>query len=169
MKIIPLDGSIHDRRNFDCGDLSLNKFLQEQAQQKAKRFGSKTVVLVHDDDPTTILGYHTTLIAHVETTAMPEGRLGKDPIPMLFLARFAVDQRFQGKGFGRILLIDVLKKAKVIAEATALFGVVLDAILVAIDDEAERFYLKFEFKALTDRPRHLYLPIGTILQLLDNG
>jgi GNAT superfamily N-acetyltransferase len=165
LKIIPLDGSIHDRRNFDCGDLSLNKFLQEQAQQKAKRFGSKTVVLVHDDDPTTILGYHTTLIAHVETAAIPESKLGKDPIPMLFLARFAVDQRFQGKGFGRVLLIDVLKKAKAIAEATALFGVVLDTI----DDEAERFYLKFEFKALTDRPRHLYLPIGTILQLLDKG
>lgn len=165
MNIIPLDGGIHNRRNFDCGEPSLNKFLQEQAQQAAKRFGSKTVVLVDDDanaDPAIILGYHTTLISHVETAAIPEGKFGKEPVPMLLLARIAIDRRFQGKGFGSFLLMDVLKKAKAIADATALFGVFLDAL----DDNVEKFYLKFGFKALTDKPRHLYMPIGTIVEMV---
>jgi len=162
LKIVPLDGGVHDRSNFDCGQPSLNNFLQQQAQQAARRYGSKTFVLVHDDDEQTILAYHTTLFAQIEPGIIPQGRLGRNPIPMLLLARFAVDRRVQGKGFGKILLVDVWRRAKVIAENTALYGVVLDAI----DDDAEKFYQKFGFKALTDNPRHLYMPIGTILELL---
>ena len=162
MKIVPLDGGVHKRNNFDCGQPSLNNFLQQQAQQAAKRYGSKTFVLVQDDDQETILGYHTTLFTQIDPAVIPQGRLGRGPIPMLLLARFAVDSRVQGKGFGKILLIDVLRRAKLIAENTALYGVVLDAI----DDDAQKFYLKFGFKALTDSPRRLYMPIGTILELL---
>jgi GNAT superfamily N-acetyltransferase len=165
LNIIPLDGGIHNRRNFDCGEPSLNKFLQEQAQQAARRFGSKTVVLVDDDanaDPTIILGYHTTLIAHVDPAAIPEGKFGKELVPMLLLARIAIDRRFQGKGLGSFLLMDVLKKAKAIADATALFGVFLDAL----GDDVEKFYLKYGFKALTDKPRHLYMPIGPIVEMV---
>jgi GNAT superfamily N-acetyltransferase len=161
LKILPLDGGLHNRAAFDCGEPSLNTFLQQQAQQAARRYGSKTFVLVQEDDEQTILGYHTTLLAQVDPAIIPESRLGRGPIPMLLLARFAVDRRMQGKGFGKILLVDVWRRAQIIAANTALYGVVLDAL----NDEAEKFYEKHGFKALTDKPRHLYMPIGTIREL----
>jgi len=165
LKIVPLDVGVHKRGNFDCGEPTLNKFLREQPQQAARRYGSKTFVLVHEDDPETIIGYHTTLLTQTDPSIIPKSKLGKAPLPMLLLGRLAVDRHIQGKGFGSILLIDVLRRAKIIGENTALYGVVLDAL----NQQAEKFYLKHGFEPLTDDPLHLYIDIGTIRQLLGEG
>jgi GNAT superfamily N-acetyltransferase len=77
------------------------------------------------------------------------------------LARVAVDRRFQGQGVGELLLFDVLGRAVVISEQTGLYAVVLDALT----ESAKTFYLRYGFRELLDDPFHLYLPIGTIIEL----
>lgn len=85
----------------------------------------------------------------------------KSRIPALLLARLAVDSQSQRQGIGEFLLLDVLKRAVIISEQTGLYAVVLDALT----ERAKSFYLSYGFKELLDDPLHLYLPIGTILEL----
>lgn len=151
---------LHNRKAFDCGEPSLNQYLQQQARQSAEKRISRTFVAVTAQDSPEILGYHTTLVTTLEVTQVP-AKVGKARIPALLLARLAVDQQFQGQGVGEFLLLDVLRRAVVISEQTGLYAVVLDAPT----DNAKSFYLRYGFSELLDDPFHLYLPIGTIIEL----
>jgi GNAT superfamily N-acetyltransferase len=157
--IVPL-ASHHDRKDFDCGEPSLNQYLQQQARQSAAKHISRTFVAVEDEKTPAILGYHTTLVTILEVTQVPT-KISKSRIPALLLARLAVDQRFQGQGIGEFLLLDVLRRAVVISEQTGLHAVVLDALT----DRAKDFYIRYGFTELLDDPYHLYVSIGTILKL----
>ena len=150
----------HDRKAFDCGEPSLNQYLQQHARQSAEKRISRTFVAVTKPDSPAILGYHTTLVTTLEVTQVPT-KLGKAKIPALLLARLAVDQQFQGQGVGEFLLLDVLRRAVIISEQTGLYAVVLDALT----ENAKSFYLRYGFRELLDDPFHLYVPIGTIIEL----
>jgi predicted N-acetyltransferase YhbS len=85
----------------------------------------------------------------------------RHPVPVILLARLAVDLGARGQGIGRVLLVDALRRSLAIAEQLGVFAVVVDAI----DDQARDFYLKFDFRELTDDRMHLYLPIKFIRKL----
>ena len=160
MIILPLNNS-HDRKSFDCGEPSLNEFLQRYARQSAAKRISKTAVAVAHETATEIFGYHTTLVTTIKIEHIPV-KLGKTGIPSYLLARLAVDLNQQGKGIGEDLLYDVFRRAVLIAEQTGLYAVVLDAL----NDRAKKFYLSYGFQELLDDPLHLYLPVETIVQSL---
>ena len=80
---------------------------------------------------------------------------------MLLLAWLGVDSRFQGQGLGQVLIFDVLRRARIIAQQTALHGVILDAL----NDRAKALYLRLGFIPLKDEEWGLFMPIGTILSL----
>ena len=159
MIIVPLS-TLHDRQAFDCGEPSLNQYLQQHARQSAERRISRTFVAVTAPEAPVILGYHTTLVTTLEVTQVP-AKVSKARIPALLLARLAVGRQFQGQGVGEFLLLDVLRRAVVISEQTGLYAVVLDALT----ETAKSFYLRYGFRELLDDPFHLYLPIGTIIEL----
>jgi predicted N-acetyltransferase YhbS len=103
----------------------------------------------------------------VEKAAVPE-RVAKGvpnrPIPVVLLARLAVDRRFQGKGLGKGLLRDALVRALAAAEAVG-----VRAILVhAKDEEAARFYSQFGFTASPTDPLHLMLLIKDLRRTLQS-
>jgi predicted N-acetyltransferase YhbS len=76
-----------------------------------------------------------------------------EPIPIVLLARLAVDQREQGQGLGSALLKDALQRAY--AGAEIIGG---RAILVhAIDAEAAAFYRRFGFESCPGLELHLML------------
>lgn len=158
--ILVLLSSHHDRKGFNCGEPSLNQYLQQHARQSAAKRISRTFAAVEDEKTPTILGYHTTLVTILEVSQIP-AKISKSRIPALLLARLAVDQRFQGQGIGEFLLLDVLRRAVVISEQTGLHAVVLDALT----DRAKDFYLRYGFSELLDDPYHLYIPISTIIDL----
>jgi predicted N-acetyltransferase YhbS len=75
------------------------------------------------------------------------------PIPVVLLARLAVDQRFQGKGLSTALLRDALARALTAADAAG-----VRAFLVhAKDEEAASFYSQFGFAPSSTDPLHLML------------
>jgi predicted N-acetyltransferase YhbS len=149
----------HDRQRFDCGVESVNRYLRESARQHASKDLSLTFVLVEEPGDAQILGFFTLLMSSVETEIIPQKGLPPGgTYPVVLLAQFGVDTRFQGRGLGRDLLYEALWRSLQAAEHVGCAAVVLDAI----DEKALAFYTALGFHALSDDPRHVWMPMSTI-------
>lgn len=156
MRVLPLTGS-HDRQGFDCGRQELNDWLRQVARQHQDKRLSKTFVAIREDAPDRILGYYALTLAELENRHLPQAWRKKLPrrIPGVRLGRLAVDQHYQGKGLGELLLVDALTRARrVYAEAGGI-GLFVDAI----DEQGAGFYRRFGFEACPDNPLLLFLPV----------
>lgn len=155
--------SDHDRAEFSCGHESLDHFLKQFASQNQKTGVSRTFVALRPGEKT-IRGYYSLAAGSVQLQNLTEHqrkRLPKYPVPVAHLGRLAVDRTMQGQGLGSHLLLDALRR---ISQAERNLGI--HAIeVVAIDDTAKRFYLKYGFTELTDDPHHLFISMKTIRQL----
>ena len=110
---VPLE-NVHKKKNFDCGKPSLNSYLHVQAKQDMKRRLSVCFVLA--DNQNKIDGYYTLSNASIPREWVPEDIGRKLPpayvdLPTTLLGRLAVDVTAKGKGFGKDLLIDALKRS----------------------------------------------------------
>lgn len=83
---------IHDSSAFDSGNEALNRFIKLYALQGQRAGISQTYVAT---DGSEIAGYHTIVVGQVAHNDAPE-RLTKGvprhPIPVIILARLAVDR-----------------------------------------------------------------------------
>jgi GNAT superfamily N-acetyltransferase len=133
-----------DRTSFRSGDADLDRFFHRFAGQNQFRHHlGVTYVAVQDR---CVLGYCTVAAAHVEIEDLPpatRGKLPRYPLPVLRLARLAVDQSARGQGVGLQLLRFVLRLARQMADEYGCVGVVVDA-----KPEAEAFYAKYGFIAV---------------------
>ncbi len=148
----PLTGA-HDTSEFDCGKAELTDWLRRHALANHQA-GSARVFVVHRENR--VVGYYALAAASVEHEEAPERirrGLARHPIPVILLARLAVDRREQGKGLGAALLKDAL-----IRTARAADEVGARAVLVhAKDDDARAFYERFDFEPSPTDPLHLFL------------
>jgi hypothetical protein len=153
----------HDRESFDCGEGSLNTFLQKHARQNDEKNIGRTFVAVKGEKRR-VEGYYTISAGMVEFENLPEklrARLPRYPVPMVTLGRLAVDLRVQGKRLGETLLLHALRSTWDINNRVAVFGIVVDAK----HEQAERFYAKYGFLALPDHPLRLILTMRKIEHL----
>lgn len=134
--------STHKLVNFDCGQQELNEWLLKKAVKSQQRNNSK-VYVVTEQVSGQVIGYYAIAMGSVQR-ASAIGKLRRnspDPIPMIVLARLAVDTDYHGQGIGAGLLKDC-----VLRSAHAMNVVGGAGILVhAIDDSAKYFYQKFGF------------------------
>jgi GNAT superfamily N-acetyltransferase len=154
----------HDVSAFDSGNPALNQFLHRFALVSQKAHSAQTYVSC-EEGTDKVAGFYSLAVGSVEQAAA-SGRLGKGlaghPVPVMILARLAVDRRFQGVGLGRALLKDALLR---IAQAAEIAGI--RAILVhAKDDAARNWYLQWGFEPSPTDPYHLFLLIKDLLALL---
>jgi GNAT superfamily N-acetyltransferase len=84
------------------------------------------------------------------------------PVPAFFIAKLAIDTRFQGAGAGSWLLRQALEKALSVSVEVGLYAVIVDAI----DETAKGFYLKYGFESFAEHPLTLFLPLATIARAL---
>lgn len=142
----------HVLADFDCGHAPLNRFLQFFAL-KNQYLGSSVTYLAMVED--TVAGYHSLTFGTASYDDAPE-RLGKSmphyPIPVVVVARLAVDRRFQGRGFGAALLRDAMRRALGASEIAGIRGVLVHAK----DENAAAFYRSFGFTPFPDKPLTLY-------------
>ena len=97
----PLDDG-HDRTVFDCGVPALNLYLRNYSLQNQKRGIVRNYVTTHKDTKI-VVAYYSLVYASLDRTLLPTKLtkgLGKYDIPIMLLARLAVDHREQGKGLG---------------------------------------------------------------------
>jgi predicted N-acetyltransferase YhbS len=92
-------------------------------------------------------------------------RLPRYPLlPATLLGRLAVDNRYQGQGFGELMLIDALKQSLKATSLVASLAVVVEAL----DAEVVKFYQRFGFQQFKQHPMKLYLPMKSIEQMCKN-
>ncbi|WP_309710681.1 GNAT family N-acetyltransferase [Armatimonas sp.] len=163
MSVVELLQPHHDRKSFDCGKESLNRFLQQQARQNADRNVGVTHVVVAESGDSKILGYYTLVTRTVESQIVPAKKLPSGPVGVVLLGRLAVDKDAQGQGLGKRMLLRAMKQTEETSRTIGIFALVLDAL----DEQARSWYLSlgWGFEALLDDPNHLFLAVETIRAL----
>lgn len=155
---VPLDKNF-DREAFDCGVDPLNEYLRKFALQNQKKDAARTYVVA--DSGGKILGYYTLVFGSVapeEASGEISSGLGRYPIPIILLARLAVDLGEKGKGLGGILMRDALLRA---LQASDIAG--LRAVMVQAKDEIARsFYEKIGFQRSPSDQFTLFLKISDV-------
>lgn len=148
-------GTEHILAGFDCGVESLNLWLIRNALQ-ADRGGSARTFVVQNSETGTVAGYFSLTVGQVDISEAPERfsrGLGRYPIPVVLLARLAVDLRFQGQGLGGAMLHDAVRRTFTLAE-----NVGIRAMLVhPANEAAEAFYMQYGFVGSPIREQQLML------------
>ena len=142
----------------------LDVYIHNQANQDVKRKLSACFV-INEKETNLIKGYYTLSNNSIPSKFVPNQIQKKLPrsyesIPTTLLGRLAIDNRFQGQGIGKLILIDALKRSYEISKTIGSFAVIVDPI----DQDAENFYEKYGFIKLPDSGK-MFLPMKTISQL----
>lgn len=102
------------------------------------------------------MGYYNLAPGSVELSGAPDRvkkRQPQYPVPVVLLARLALDHAEQGKGLGKHLLLDAFRRA--LEGADVIGGRAL--LIHAKDTEAKSFYLKFDADPSPTDPLHLFI------------
>jgi hypothetical protein len=154
----------HDRASFHSSSEELNTYLRALARKDVDRRVSAAFVLVDEAEPATVVGYYTLSAFTVEGAELPESRQKKLPryprLPATLLGRLARDERFPGTG--PLLLMNALERAFHQSFQIASLAIVADAK----DERALAFYRAHGFAVLGGHRHRVFLPLGTVAQLL---
>lgn len=158
----PLRGK-HDLGGFCCGQDDLDDWLLRHARH-AEAAGSARTFVTCDDER--VVGYYALTVGQVEpdeaTERMLKGQPAKRPVPVLILARLAVDRDHQGAGVGRSLLQDALLRCAGVADEVG-----VRALAVHANEDASPFYDRFGFESSPTDPLHRILLMKDLRLLLD--
>ena len=136
---VPLD-TRHQLELFDCGEPILNDWLIVHARQ-AQASGSAKTFIVTDDDR--VIGYYSLTVGQINALEAPERArkgMGRYPLPVVILTRLAVSREYHGRGIGRGLLQDAIRRTLAIAEQAG-----VRAMLTHPLPGAAGFYERFGF------------------------
>jgi GNAT superfamily N-acetyltransferase len=143
---------------FDCGEEALNRWLLKYALQNQGAGAAQSYVGLVDE---AVIGYYSLAAGQIEFSDAPE-RLRKGvaqhPVPVMLLARLAVDKNWQKKGVGRALLRDAVLRTLQAAEIAGIRALAVHAK----DDAARRYYEQFDFAASPSDPLHLLVLLKDI-------
>jgi predicted GNAT family N-acyltransferase len=157
----------HDRAAFRSSSKELNTYLRTLARKDAGRHISAAFVMVDEAAPAMIIGYYTLSAFTIEVTEISEPLQKKLPryprLPATLLGRLARDERFPGTG--SLLLMNALERAFQQSSQIASLAVVADAK----DERALAFYRKFGFEVLASSTNRVFLPMGTIEQMISSS
>ena len=140
---------------FNCGEPSLDDWLRRRALTNHLNGASRTFVVVDSDQ--CVLGYYALAagaVAHQDATSAVRRNM-PDPVPVMVLARLAVDARVQGIKLGAALLQDAVTRVRSVAENAG-----VRALLVhALNERAKQFYEYYGFRASPVDSMTLMLPL----------
>jgi GNAT superfamily N-acetyltransferase len=152
----------HPIEGFDCGRDELNMYLLRYAWANQQAGAAQTYVGLVGDP---VVGYYTLAVGQVTREEAPERLtkgLARHPVPIMLLARLAVDRRSQGQGAGKALLRDAMQRT---VQAADIAGIRAFAVH-AKDEEARRFYEKFDFIPSPADPLHLFVLLKDVRRII---
>jgi len=147
---------------FDCGQAALNQFLQRYALVNQKANSAQTYVCCQGD---VVVGFYSLVVGSADPQAEPSRvmkGLARHPVPVMILARLAVDKQHQGKSLGKALLKDALLRT---AQAADIAGI-RSLLVHAKDDVAQRWFESWEFEPSPTDSYHLFLMLKDLKNLL---
>ena len=151
--------------NFDCGDGPLNNYLRRHAWNNQEKSSiGVTYVAVDEGAPRAALGYFTLAMASVPCDAFPKKYVrGLPPydLPLILLARLAVDGRFAGRGLGHALISEAFRICLRVADEVGCRCIITDAYR-----NRAGWYAKYGFVAIEGTPesgpQRMFLDIRTV-------
>ena len=145
----------HRVDGFSCGESALDEWLRRRALPNQTTGASRTFVVV--DDSNQVVAYYAMAagaVSHQEAS----GRIRRnmpDPVPVMVLARLAVDQRYQGHKLGAAMLQDAVRRTLAVSQTAG-----VRALLVhALNESARQFYLHYGFEPSPVNPMTMMLPL----------
>lgn len=148
----------HVLDEFACGEATLNEWLKRRALTNQFSGASRTFVFTDRDGH--VHGYYAIAAAAVSHQAATSSmrRNMPDPVPVMVLARLAVDHRAQGIKLGASLLQDAVGRAISVSQ-----NVGVRALLVnALHDRAKQFYEQYGFQESPQHPMTLMLRLDYV-------
>lgn len=146
----------HDVGAFTCGKPVLDAYLTRHALANQSMGGAQTYVALAEGR--TVVSYFSLAVGsvvHADAPARLAKGLARHPVPVMVLARLAVDRGWQGRGIGSGLLKNALQRTLQAADIAGIRAIVVHAK----DDEARAFYEAFGFATWPDQPLRLFLLI----------
>lgn len=148
---------IHRTDEFACGEAVLDEWLKRRALANQFSGASRTFVVADMDHR--VHGYYALAagaVAHQLATNHVRRNM-PDPVPVMVLARLAVDRRAQGIKLGASLLQDAVNRAVSVSQSAG-----VRALLVqAINDRAKQFYEHYGFAVSPAHPMTLMLRLSS--------
>jgi GNAT superfamily N-acetyltransferase len=138
--------------DFDCGNEPLNTFISRHALANQANGSARTFVGLAGNR---VVGYYSLAVGSVLYDEAPERMakgLARHPIPILLMARFAVDKAYQGRGVGKGLFKDALKRCLTVARDAGVRAFMVHAK----DEQARSLYKHFGMLECPANPMHLY-------------
>ncbi len=147
----------HDCSAFHSGRETLDTWLKRRALRNQKSGASRSFVAC---EAGRVVAYYA-LASSAVATGLATGRLRRnmpDPIPVVVLARLAVDRSRQGHGLGRALLQDAGRRVLNAADAIGIRGLLAHAL----DDDARAFYERLGFDRSPLDPMTLMITLADL-------
>jgi len=149
----------HQVGAFFCGESVLDEWLKRRALSNQSSGASRTFVVTDDQDQ--VMGYYALAagaVAHQDATRSVRQNM-PDPVPVMVLARLAVDAKAQGMKLGAALLQDALQRCVLVSQNTG-----VRAMLVhALNDRARQFYEYYGFSASPAHPMTLMIRLSQVV------
>ncbi len=152
----------HAIEGFDCGIEELNRYLLRFAWVKQQAGAAQTYLGLVDD---AVVGYYALSVGQVTREEAPERLtkgLARHPVPVMLLARLAVDRRSHGQGIGKALLRDAMRRTLQAADIAGIRAFAVHAKNAAARD----FYQKFDFIPSPTDPMHLFVLLKDVRRLV---
>jgi GNAT superfamily N-acetyltransferase len=151
--------------NFDCGDEPLNNYLRRHAWSNQEKSSiGVSYVAVDEGAPRTVLGYFTLAMASVPRAAFPKKYVRGLPayeLPLILLARLAVDRRFVGRGLGHALISEAFRISLHVADEVGCRCIITDAYRERISWYARYGFVPIE-GAAGSGPQRMFLDLRTM-------
>lgn len=153
----------HPRKRFRCGVPAVDDWLATKALQHQDKHLSATKVLV--DVSGQLAGFFTLATAQVDFGDLPRDLakgLPRRPLPVAVLAWLGIDQAYQRRGLGDLLLAQALRDCFEAGRTFSFVAVILDCV----DARAKAFYQRWDFQELPGHPRRLFLSAVQLAALM---
>ena len=129
----------------------MDNYILKNATKDVKAGACTCFVIINEKEE--VVAYYTLATASIpssEASINYQKRSKYKDMPVILLGRLATDHSVRGKGYGKFMLIDALKKSvKVAKDQIGAVAVIVDPI----DNEAIAFYSKYGFTLLPDSGR----------------
>ncbi|MBZ5607211.1 MAG: GNAT family N-acetyltransferase [Acidobacteriia bacterium] len=157
-------GDDHQIEGFASGEAVLDDWLTRRARANQASGASRTYVLCEGKR---VVGYYSLASGAIAQATVP-GKFRRnmpDPIPVVVLARLAVDRSLQGRGLGRAMFRDAARRVAQAADTIGIRGMVVHAI----SEDARRFYIALGFDPCPAESMTLVVTLKDIRATLDAG
>ena len=149
----------HRLDDFACGEAVLDEWLKRRAMAHQLSGASRTFVVA--DREHRIYGYYAMAAGAVSRQMATSSvrRNMPDPVPVMVLARLAVDHRAQGIKLGASLLQDAVKRAVIVSQNAGVRALLIHAL----HDQAREFYEHYGFQVSPAHPMTLTLRLSSVV------